>query len=182
MSKKILVLCGSPRKHGNTDLLSDAFLKGASEAGFEAEKIYIRDKQINGCMGCSVCQKNGGSCVQKDDMAEIYKKMTAADIIVLASPVYFYTWSSQMKTLLDRSFAMEQTLKNKVFYLISAGAAPTKDYMKTMQICFEQYVDCFRRGGNQIGGSVFGLSADRSGAVSGSDEERQTYELGKNMR
>ena len=58
-----------------------------------------------------------------EDMAEIYKKMTAADIIVLASPVYFYTWSSQMKTLLDRSFAMEQTLKNKVFYLISAGAA-----------------------------------------------------------
>ena len=157
-------------------------MQGASEAGFETDKIYIKDKQINGCIGCNVCQKNGGSCVQKDDMAEIYHKMAVADVIVLASPVYFYTWSSQMKTLLDRSFAMEQTLNNKVFYLISAGAAPTKDYMKTMQVCFEQYVECFRAGDNRIGGSVLCVSADQPGAAAGSHEERQAYELGKNLR
>lgn len=181
VNKKILVLCASSRKHGNTDLLSDAFLHGTFEAGHESEKIYIKDKRIHGCNGCGVCQDKYGKCVQKDDMMEIYEKMTAADVIVLASPVYFYTWSAQMKTILDRSFALEKTLTDKTFYLISAGAAPSKDYMETMQKCFEQYVDCFRAGENRIGGSVFGLLADKPGDVSGSDAEKQAYQMGKNV-
>lgn len=124
MSKQVLVLVGSPRKKGNTDWLADEFIRGAQEAGHGVEKIYLKDQKINGCLGCGACQRNGGSCVQKDDMGDIYEKWLAADVVVLASPVYFYTWSAQMKTVLDRTFAMEQNVKGTDFYLISAGAAP----------------------------------------------------------
>ena len=75
MSKKILILEGSPRKNGNTDLMAQEFAVGATEAGHKVEKIYIKDKTIKGCLGCGACQRNGGSCVQKDDMTEIYEKI-----------------------------------------------------------------------------------------------------------
>lgn len=132
MGKKVFVLAGSPHKHGNTDRLADEFIRGAQEAGHETEKIYIKDKKVSGCLGCGACQRNGGSCVQKDDMQEIYEKWIAADVVVLVSPVYFYTWSAQMKTVIDRTFAIEEKVKDTEFYLISAGAAPSEDYMKLM--------------------------------------------------
>lgn len=179
MGKKVLVLHGSPRRNGNTALLSEAFSKGALEAGHEVHKICIRDKKIQGCLGCGACQRNGGSCVQKDDMADIYEAMLNADVIALASPVYFYTWTAQMKTVIDRTFAVEQKLTDKTFYLISAGAAPSEDYMETMQTTFEQYVECFRAGGNSIGGSVFGLSANQLKDTAGTAVEQKAYELGK---
>ena len=115
MGKRILVLAGSPRRHGNTDCLADEFIRGAQEAGHETEKIYLKDRKINGCLGCGACQRNGGSCVQKDDMQEIYEKWLASDVVVLASPVYFYTWSAQMKAVLDRTFAIEKDVKDTQF-------------------------------------------------------------------
>jgi len=72
-------------------------MRGAKEAGNEAEKILLRDKRINHCVACGACQGKGGNCVQKDDMAEILDKMTAADVIATATPVYFYTMSGQME-------------------------------------------------------------------------------------
>lgn len=179
MGKKILVLHGSPRKHGNTELLCSAFSKGASEAGHKIQSISICSKQIGGCLGCGACQRNGGNCVQQDDMTEIYGAMTEADVIVFASPVYFYTWTAQIKTVLDRTYAIEQKLADKVFYLLSAGAAPSEEYMETMKRCFEQYVGCFRAGENRVGGIVFGLSANRPKDLAGTEAERKAYELGK---
>ena len=83
MSKNVLVLMGSPRKRGNTDRLSDELIRGAQEAGHQVEKIYLKDRKINGCLGCGACQRNGGPCVQKDDMGDIYEKWLAADVVVL---------------------------------------------------------------------------------------------------
>jgi multimeric flavodoxin WrbA len=95
LSKKALVLSSSPRRGGNSDLLCDQFVMGAQEAGHGAEKIFLKDKKINYCTGCSVCLNGKKSCPQKDDMAEVLEKMVAADVIVMATPVYFYTrWSS----------------------------------------------------------------------------------------
>ena len=102
MSKKVLILSASPRKGGNSDVLCDTFLRGATEAGHSVEKIFLRDKNIHYCTGCGVCNRTH-RCVQKDDMAEILDKMVAADVIVLATPVYFYTMDGQMKTLIDRT-------------------------------------------------------------------------------
>jgi len=101
MSKKVLVLSGSPRKGGNSDILCDQFMLGAEEAGNQAEKIFLRDKEINYCVACDTCKRNGDICNQDDDMAEVLDKMIAADVIVMATPVYFYTMNAQMKTLIE---------------------------------------------------------------------------------
>ena len=88
MSKKVLVLSASPRKGGNSDLLCDQFMLGAKEAGNQAEKIFLRGKKINCCVGCYAC-KGRGNCAQQDDMAEVLENMIAADVIVMATPVNF---------------------------------------------------------------------------------------------
>ena len=85
MSKKVLILSGSPRKGGNSDLLCDEFMRGAAEKGNQVEKILIRDKKISYCKACYYCRDTGKGCAIKDDMAEILDKMLAADVIVLAS-------------------------------------------------------------------------------------------------
>ena len=99
MTKKVLILSSSPRRGGNSDTLCDEFMRGAIESGNEAEKFFLRDKTIHYCTGCSTCSLHGKPCPQKDDAAEIIEKMVAADVIVMATPVYFYTMSAQMKTL-----------------------------------------------------------------------------------
>ena len=130
MNKQILIVKGSPRKNGNTAAMADSFAKGAYESGNIITEIGLKDKIIGDCMGCGACQKQNGTCVQKDDMTEIYDAMKKADVIVLASPVYFYTWTSLMKRMVDRTFAVEPILTNKKFYLLSAGAAPEEKYMQ----------------------------------------------------
>ena len=83
MSKKVLILSSSPRRGGNSDRLCDEFLKGAEAAGNDVEKIFLKDKHINSCTGCSVCSMYGKPCPQKDDAAEVVEKMIAADVIVM---------------------------------------------------------------------------------------------------
>ena len=87
--KQVLIISASPRKNGNSDLLCDQFAQGAKESGHHVEKVFLTEKQIGYCRGCGVCNTTH-VCVQKDDMAEILDKMVKADVIVLATPVYFY--------------------------------------------------------------------------------------------
>ena len=84
----ILIISGSPRKSGNTELLVDAFARGASEQ-HHVEIVSVRDYTVNQCLGCNLCFKTNGICAQKDDMTLIYEKMSQADMLVIASPVYF---------------------------------------------------------------------------------------------
>ncbi len=122
MSSKLLVLNSSPRKNGNCDALCDAIIRGAADAGNKIEKIYLKDKEINYCDGCLVCQDSGGVCVHNDDMDEILDKMISYDVIAFATPVYFYSMCAQLKTLMDRTFAKYKSVRNKKFYLISTAA------------------------------------------------------------
>ena len=101
MSKKVLILSGSPRKGGNSDLLCDEFMRGALEADNQVEKIRVTEKKIGYCSACYYCRQSGGVCAKKDDMAEILQKMIDADVIVLASPVYFYSIDAQLRTVID---------------------------------------------------------------------------------
>lgn len=94
--KYVLVINGSPRAKGNSDLLCDEFIRGAVEAGCQAEKVSLREKEIRPCRACYSCFQTG-ICVQKDDMAELLEKAERADVLVLASPTYFLTMSGQMK-------------------------------------------------------------------------------------
>ena len=97
MSKNILILSSSPRRGGNSDTLCDEFMRGASDSGNLVEKIFLRDKNIHPCLGCSLCSRDKKPCPQKDDAAEIIEKMLKADVIVMGTPVYFYAMSAQMK-------------------------------------------------------------------------------------
>ena len=105
-------------------------MRGAAEAGHQVEKIFLKDKHINYCTGCSVCSMYGKPCPQKDDAAEVVEKMIAADVIVMATPVYFYTMSAQMKTLIDRCCARYLEIKNKEFYFIIAAAEESVPMME----------------------------------------------------
>ena len=179
MSKQILIVKGSPRKNGNTSAMADAFTKGTSENGNTITEVVLKDKIIGDCMDCGTCQRNGGTCIQKDDMTEIYEAMKNADAIVLASPVYFYTWTSLMKRMIDRTFAVEPFLTDKKFYLLSAGAAPEEKYMQTMIDSFRQYISCFRAGGNEEGGILFAYGTNGPSDVTTMSVLEEAYQMGK---
>jgi multimeric flavodoxin WrbA len=106
MSKKIVVLSGSPRKNGNTAHFVDAFIEGANAADKEITLFRVAGLKIGGCRGCGHCFKNQGTCIQQDDMAPILDALKQADALVLASPVYFFGVSAQLKLVIDRFFAL----------------------------------------------------------------------------
>lgn len=126
MNKKVLILSSSPRKNGNSDMLCDEFLKGALEAGHNAKKVLLHDKKIKYCKACDVCQK-GKPCVIDDDMEKLLQKIIDADVIVLATPVYFYSMCAQLKTLIDRTYARYTEIKDKDFYFILTAADEEKN-------------------------------------------------------
>lgn len=98
---KVLAISASPRKGGNSDVLCDQFLKGAAEAGNEIKKIALGQVNISPCAACYGCSKSH-RCVKKDDMSQILQELIDADVIVLATPVYFYSMDAQMKIMIDR--------------------------------------------------------------------------------
>lgn len=109
MGKKIIVLNGSPRKNGNTSALVKAFREGAESAGHSVTEFWLEGMKINGCRGCCAGGKNPESpCVQKDDMEQIYPAYKEADVVVLASPLYYWTISGQLKCAFDRLFAVAE--------------------------------------------------------------------------
>ncbi|MDO4961646.1 MAG: flavodoxin family protein [Eubacteriales bacterium] len=175
---KVLVLMGSPRRNGNTSILCDEFIRGAMESGHETEKINIVDLKVNGCLGCNGCQRNGGTCVQKDDMAGLYDKIMAADVVVLASPIYYYTWTAQMKAVIDRTYALLGRMQNKKFYMISACGAPSEEWNQTMLASFRQYLGCYDETVTE-GGYVFGLDTMDAGSVRDKASMEQAYQLGR---
>ena len=179
MSKRVLILSGSPRKHGNTDRMADEFARGAIEAGHEVEKIFVCDRDIRPCRGCTTCVRNGSTCAMKDDMAYVGSRMLSADAIALASPVYYYTWNAQMKAVLDRSVAVSSKMRDKTFYLLSAGQAPDESYMKPMIEDFRRYIGCFK--GSLEGGYAFAYGVDRPGDVEGTPELGQAYDMGRSL-
>ena len=175
MSKKVLVLSASFRKHGNSDLLCDEFIKGAKEAG--NEKIYLNDKHINFCKGCGVCN-NTHKCIQQDDMAEILDKMVNADVIVMATPIYFYAMNGQMKTLIDRTVPRYTEISNKDFYFILAAADDNKDNLARALEGFRGFIqDCLN--GTKEKGIIYGTGAWKMGEIKGSPAMEEAYNMGK---
>ena len=178
MNKKVLILSASFRKHGNSDLLCDEFAKGAREAGHEVEKIFINDKNIHFCRGCGVCNTTH-KCIQKDDMAEILDKMVAADVIVMATPIYFYTMNGQMKTLIDRTVPRYTEISNKDFYFIIAAADDDKANMQRALEGFRGFTeDCLD--GAKEKGIVYGTGAWKVGEIKNSPAMQEAYQMGKN--
>lgn len=101
----IVILNGSPRRGGNTEIMADEFARGASEAGNEVNIINLAGKKIAGCLGCQYCFANNGECIQKDDMGDILAQLDKADLVVFASPIYWFDITAQLKATIDRMYA-----------------------------------------------------------------------------
>ena len=125
MGKNIVVLSGSPRKGATTDRLVNAFVKGAESAGKAVSCFRVADMQIGGCLGCRHCFAEQGVCVQKDDMMIILDALRKADVLVLASPIYYFGVTAQLKLAIDRTYALlkEGMHVKRAAMLITCGSA-----------------------------------------------------------
>lgn len=178
MHKKVLILSGSPRKGGNSDILCDRFAAGATEAGHGVEKIRVAEKQIGYCRACYACREKG-ECVLRDDMGEVLQKMIEADVLVLASPVYFYSIDAQLKAVIDRTVARWLEIKNKEFYYIVTAADAEKAAAETTLACFQGYADCVE--GAKEMGVLYGMGVYEKGEILNTPVLEQAYEMGKRV-
>ncbi|MGA2090486.1 MAG: flavodoxin family protein [Endomicrobiales bacterium] len=176
MNKKVLVVSSSPRKGGNSDLLCDQFVSGAHKSGHAAEKIFLKDMKINYCTGCGRCLEGANRCSQKDDMADILEKMIAADVIVMTTPVYFYSMNAQMKTLIDRVCSRYEEINGKEFYFIVAAADKSKNAMERTLEGFRAFTSCLN--GAKEKGIIYGVGAWKMGDIKGTPAMKQAFEMG----
>lgn len=180
MKKRVLILSASPRKGGNSDLLCDEFVRGAKEAGHDTEKVFLRDKQIGYCTACDYCRTHNGECIHQDDMAELLVKMITADVLVMATPVYFYTMDAQMKTVIDRTVARYTELSSKEFYFIVTAADNNSQALERTLEGFRGFTDCCLT--NPIEkGIIYGIGVWQKGEVQNTPAMRQAYEMGKQV-
>lgn len=177
MSKKILIISASPRKGGNSDLLCDEFMRGAQEAGHDVEKIRLSEKEINYCTGCCSCVGGVGTCVQQDDMPEIHEKILAADVLVLATPVYFRSMNGQLKTFIDRICPIYSMIRGKdVYFIVSAagGKLPVDSTVQSLRV----FTNCLS--GITEKGTIAVTGIWDAGKVKGTRTMGEAYTAGKN--
>lgn len=175
----IVVFVGSVRKGGNTDLLAQAFLAGASKNN-NVDIVSVADYKINPCIGCNSCfTREGHECFQQDDMQEIYRKLKKADIVVIASPVYFYGISAQLKAIIDRLHTpMRNDFPIKKLALILVGAATLPELFDSIKIQYRLVLNFFQL---EDAGMVLVRGAKNKGDVKNSDGLKRAYELGLSM-
>ena len=184
MSKNILILNGSPRMKGNTAMLCDAFAEGAKSAGHTVTRFDLQKMNIHGCLGCVKGGKDPAApCVQKDDMLQIYPTYKEADIVVLASPMYYWGFSGQLKTAFDRLFAVAECnpgyanpKKDCALIMAAEGNSadnwkPALDYYQAL-LGFLEWKDL----GHVLAGGVFD-----AGAVAGTPVIDEAFRFGASL-
>jgi len=188
MAVKVLGIYGSARKGGNSDQLLDKALEGAESAGAETLRIYARDLKISGCLSCGGCDKTG-KCVVQDEMQSVYPLFEWADIIFLASPIYFYSLSGQVKLIVDRAQAMwskrflEKDVESRKRYdsgkgyLIAVGATRGKNLFDGSQLTAKYFFDALDM---SYEGGIFFRRLDKKTAVNENPETLQeAFNLGR---
>lgn len=177
MSKSVLVILGSPRKNGNSEVICNSFLQGAENAGHNTEKVFLQEKEIHTCRACYACRRTG-KCIIDDDMNELLYKMIKADVIILATPVYFYSVSGQLKTVIDRTLPRYTEITNKDFYFVATAAAGKGSMERTMD-SLRGFTDCLPNA--NIKGYIYGAGLYDKGEAEQSTYLQTAYEMGKNI-
>lgn len=176
---KILVLVGSVRKNGNTQLLANAFKNGAEKHN-TVEVLSVDDYNINPCVGCEYCSKSEGNvCAQNDDMKIIYEKLKNCDTLVIASPVYFYGVSAQLKALIDRLHTPMRntfTVKNMALLLVAGASLP--QVFDSILVQYKLVCDFFNL--NDLG-KVLVSNVREKGAIKDNPSLNEAYNLGLNI-
>ena len=184
---KVLGIYGSPRKGGNSDRLLDRALDGAGSAGAEITRIYARDLKMAGCIECGGCDRTG-RCVVEDDMQGVYPLMEEADVIFLASPIFFYGVTAQVKAVIDRAQAnwnkrlIEKPAEGRRIpesgrgYLIGVGASRGKNLFEGAILTAKYFYDALDM---SYEGGIFFRSLEKKGAVRENPETLQeAFHLG----
>jgi len=184
-TKQVVVILGSPRKKGNSSTLAARISRGAKSAGAEVETLFLQGLKISPCRGCDTCQKDDSKgCAIKDDMQEIYPKLTKADAWVIASPVYWFTMSAQTKIFMDRCYALPAYAKNPFAGKRIAIAMSYGDVDPIKSGCvnaLRTFQDAYRYTGSKIVGMVYG-SAMKAGEIQNNEAlMREAEELGKRL-
>lgn len=180
MKKKILILSSSPRRAGNSATLCVHFAEGAASAGHEVETITLADRKLHYCMACGNCYRNARPCPQKDDAAEILQKMVDADVIVMATPVYFYTMCAQMKTLIDRCVARYTEMRGKEFYFIMTAADGSAGAMDRVIEEFRGFTACLAAPAER--GILRGTGVWNLHDIDDTPILREAYEMGASIK
>lgn len=179
MSKRVLIISTSMRNNSNSEILADNFLMGAKEAGHQVEKIALRGKQIAFCNGCLACQKTG-RCVISDDAVGITEKMRYADVIVFATPIYYYEMCGQMKTMLDRAnalFALDYKFRD--IYMLTTAAEDEVSVPEKAVSGLKGWIDCFEKA--QLAGTIFAGGVNYAGEIAEHHALKEAYDMGKKI-
>lgn len=176
--KKVLIISSSPRK-GNSLFLAHQFEKGAIDAGNDVEFIELKNYKINYCTGCGYCN-DAKKCIQKDEADLIVQKMIDTDVLVLATPVYFYTLSAQLKTLIDRTCARYLEIKNKeVYYIMTAWDGDKNNLEKTVESLRGFTLDCLE--GTKEKGILYGAGVWGANEAENTSLKQEAYNMGKSI-
>ena len=159
-------------------MLSEAFQKGAQDAGHLVDLVRIQEKKIGFCMACDGCMRNGGMCVLRDDMADVLKLFQESDVLVLATPVYFYGVSAQIKTFIDRTYPIWQNLGQKdVYYIVSAGLG--EDIINRSLGDLDGFVEHLKD--SEVKGRIYAPNVMEAGLVKDTELIAEAYQMGKQV-
>lgn len=177
---KIVILVGSVRKNGNTELLARAFADGAKK-NHDVDIVSVADYKVYPCIGCNSCfEREGNRCFQKDDMPEIYQKLKEADTLVIASPVYFYGISAQLKAIVDRLHTpMRREFRIKKLALLLVGAASLPNLFDPIILQYRMVQDFFRL---EDAGMVLVRGVKDKADIKGNGALKEAYELGASIK
>ncbi len=179
MSKKVLIISTSLRQRSNSDALAEAFAVGAREAGHQVEKISLTGRNIGFCQGCLACLKTG-RCVLKDDAPAITEKIHDADVLVFATPIYYYEMSGQMKTMLDRANSLYGSdYRFTDVYFLSAAAEEEEGTDRRAVQGLEGWIDCFERA--RLAGTVFAGGVTAPGDIQQHPALEKARKLGASL-
>lgn len=182
--KRIVIFNGSPRPNGNTAALVEQFAQGAREAGHQVTVFPVARMKIHGCLGCCCGGKDPSSpCVQKDDMESVYPEYQKADLVVLASPMYYWGFSGQLKCTFDRLFAVAEldphyANPRKEAVLLMAAEGDSEENFEPVRHAYRallHHLNWTDRGMVYAGGNM------NIGDIQGKPELQQAYELGRSL-
>lgn len=177
--KKVLVISSSLRLRSNSEALADEFARGAADAGNTVEKVTLREKDIRFCKGCLACQKTQ-RCIINDDAPAIVEKMHDADVIVFATPIYYYEMCGQLKTLLDRANPLYPSdYRFRDIYMLASAAEDEAHVPERAIAGLTGWIDCFEKA--HLAGTVFAGGVNEPGETEGHPSLECAYKMGKSI-
>ena len=184
MSKTAAIFLSSPRKGSNSSILAVAMGEGVSAAGGTVEVVDLARLDIKPCLACEACTNNGGKCVQRDGMKMVYSQVINADIIILATPVYWFNMSGQLKVFLDRCFATMFSEGNpmaKKTFAVAMSQGGSDPWESGGVNALRSIQDMCRYTGATWGGSIYGTAQERNIISTNNDLLEKSRQLGASL-